>query len=404
MSSILAKMSSGLAEERGCLLYVFELDNLLLHTDGSVFERTLPFTKTGPRTIADSQGVEICLDENALSLLVWLKGQGSYVSMSRYYKEPLVHEILEKLGILHLFSFIDVKWDRNKGAFVKMLTDEKTGQPFALEQSRILFIDTSSAYLTFVASYYKAKGMYKEALDYFQKVLKKNPALHQGYLNIGRFYEENLAEYDMALEYYLKAADLSPDDPVCVRKIADMFSRLGKDDEAIVYLTRLAEISSTPESWLHLGMANEAKGLHDEAVRCYRKVLEIEPENEHAQVNLSIAIIKSFPETGKDQKLFLQDVAGNLDKKVDKKAPDYRNLAVIYHALSNIEKEISCYNKYLSLAPDDSDTLNILGTLYEQKKDLATASRCYERALQADPRNMKAMSNLESVKKRLGDD
>ena len=78
-----------------------------------------------------------------------------------------------------------------------------------------------------------------------------------------------------------------------------------------------------------------------------------------------------------------------------------KNLADFYYVeMKNIETALQIYNKVLQIAPDDTETLIILGLIYEDSEKFEDAKNFYIRVLECDPHNQEAHHHLTKLGNR----
>ncbi len=80
--------------------------------------------------------------------------------------------------------------------------------------------------------------------------------------------------------------------------------------------------------------------------------------------------------------------------------PTYYALAYVYFDLERYDESISAANKYLSKAKDEkekSDAYNILGLDYKGKEDYTNAKKYFNQAIQLNPNNQYAKTNLQQL-------
>ena len=100
---------------------------------------------------------------------------------------------------------------------------------------------------------------------------------------------------------------------------------------------------------------------HEQAIKIFEKMIEIEPENYRALYNLGIT----------------------------------------YFNLGKIEKALESYNMALKIKPDYKFCYYNMGYLYENQGDLEKAMDFYEKALKLDPGFIYALNARESVRKQI---
>ncbi len=114
--------------------------------------------------------------------------------------------------------------------------------------------------------------------------------------------------------------------------------------------------SETHEGWLELGLAKLGLGDRSTAESCFLKALEIRPDSAVAFVNLSYL----KPDGSQEQEALL--------------------------------------TKAISLDPRNAMAFNNLGILYAQRRELAQATQCFEKALELNPKLQMARKNLEVIR------
>jgi len=135
----------------------------------------------------------------------------------------------------------------------------------------------------------------------------------------------------------------------------------------------------TVEEHFQLARYAAEKGNLDEAVRQYEKVLELDPKNARAHLNLGIVYGRQnnlIAEPPKD----IVDLAGYHLEQLPKK--------------SLWKKEISEYNEALRIDPNFAEAHFNLGVAYQEKGKLKEAIAEYEKALQIYPKYLEAHNNL----------
>ena len=123
-----------------------------------------------------------------------------------------------------------------------------------------------------------------EAIDEFKKMLGSYPDFAIGHNDLGVLYT-NIGNKEKALQHYQRAAQLQPDNITLQKNLADfLFVELRNVEEALqVYVQILKAHPNDVETLLITGHICVALKKFDDAKDFYRRVLEIEPENEGAK-------------------------------------------------------------------------------------------------------------------------
>ena len=106
---------------------------------------------------------------------------------------------------------------------------------------------------------------------------------------------------------------------------------------------------------------DEFSADYDNALSCFEKMIQIDPESHRALYNLGIT----------------------------------------HFNLGNIEKALESYNKALEIKPDYKYCYYNIGYLYESRGELDKAMEFYEKALNIDPGFVYALNARDSVRKQI---
>jgi tetratricopeptide (TPR) repeat protein len=189
--------------------------------------------------------------------------------------------------------------------------------------------------------------------------------------------------------------------------------------------------SPDPAALYNQGLVYKEQGKLAEAAECWRRTLELQPDNAHALNNLGNAL----REQGKlddaaacfRQAIRLQgDVArlhynlGNVLRDQGKLeesaaayqravvlAPDYAqahgNLGSVLRGLGRIDQATACWRRVVALKPDLHEAHNNLGNALRDRGEFDEAIACYSRAVQLRGDFVKALGNLGTALAQSGD-
>lgn len=132
------------------------------------------------------------------------------------------------------------------------------------------------------------KGQYDEAETLFLKLNTQRPQGFADIFNKLGFIAQWRGEYDKAAENYQKALELNPNYTEAALHLAVTYNEIGLYDEAVKAFARAASLTGTqpksPDPYTRGKLANEhaalgdqyyALGLHDDALREYRRALTL---------------------------------------------------------------------------------------------------------------------------------
>ena len=146
--------------------------------------------------------------------------------------------------------------------------------------------------------YRKANKFAEQVIPQYEQIIKNNPEDLNSYLRLGYIYEVRsiapfINDYDKALEYYLKALDLTMSSSSAGNTgiIIYLNTRIGyiyfekkKYSQAIEYLEKAKEMSpQNVEVAYYLGLSYDKIGEKEKAREFLLRVVEFAPQSEFAQ-------------------------------------------------------------------------------------------------------------------------
>jgi protein O-GlcNAc transferase len=193
-----------------------------------------------------------------------------------------------------------------------------------------------------------------------------------------------------------KALSLDPGHPEALFHIANRLRECGEYDAAIAYFERALERApGHPGVLNNLGLALEARGEAQRAEACYRQVLAAQPQHADALGNLAnlLSVREAFDETvAVYEKLFTV--------RRDLPAAVWIRRAMAQNRTQDIAGAIDSYREVARLDPDALQVYLHLGTLYIQQRSFAEADVALRRALELDPGNCYALSQLAHTRQQ----
>lgn len=157
----------------------------------------------------------------------------------------------------------------------------------------------------------KRSKMLNEAIGYLQKAVKIHPGYKNAYLIMGNAYYF-LGQYEQAIEAYGHALTIDPNFQDAFKNQAIVLRDAGKyageqqNDliKAETYLMRSYQMAPQDVETLRLlGVLNGIQGNHRKASEFFAKVVEFEPGNADAYLNLSKALHNAGDEINADKYL-----------------------------------------------------------------------------------------------------
>lgn len=150
-----------------------------------------------------------------------------------------------------------------------------------------------------------------------------------------------------------------------------------KYDEAIENYVKAIEVNpKDPKLHYNIGTAFQAKGDFEHADKAYKKVLELDPDNEKTKAALEI---------------LTKQVSVNKVRELSIRAVELQNSG-------NYQEAITTYLAAISINQSDPSLYYNLGTAYQAGGNLEGASQEYQKALEIDKENEAYKSAIKSVK------
>ena len=174
---------------------------------------------------------------------------------------------------------------------------------------------------------------WKRAATFYRQALEVFPEQPQALSNLGLAFFE-LQEYEDSLRCYLKAVKATPEDPVPVEKVAQLYERLGNLERAQQVGLHAAE--------LYLKNREVKKAIEN-----WNRVLRLNPENLHAHTRMAL----------------IMEHLGNKQQAVN----EYLVVASLYQHANEQEKATAAVNRALQIIPNSPEARQALTMLRDFK-------------------------------------
>ena len=276
--------------------------------------------------------------------------------------------------------------------------------------------------------------MYKSAINAFENGnLESAGLILQNLLRIAPYTFDGLhllaivfasrGDHKGALEYYVKALKLSPNNASALSNYGSSLNALGKNLEALVVFNRALSINpEDSDIWYNTGNTLCDLGRHEEALSYYQESIRRNPGYYQAHNNYGKAL---FDLNRYEESLFHFDTALEInqdfleclinkgealrrqkryqeallcERKVIVIKPDYAevwsNIGNILKDLKRYDEAVVHYEKALSLKPDYAEAWLNIGVIFRDLKRYDEAMAHYEKALSLKPDYAKAWLNI----------
>jgi tetratricopeptide (TPR) repeat protein len=146
-----------------------------------------------------------------------------------------------------------------------------------------------------LAVLYMDRERMQEALQVLDKANRLQPKNVKVLVNMG-IAADAIGHADVAQDYYTRALAIAPDDSLAGCRMASSKYAQGKYDEAMTMLREL--IARNPRShcaYFTLGVAFADAGIYRDAIRMWKKVVELAPDSPEAvSAKESIDVLEKF--------------------------------------------------------------------------------------------------------------
>lgn len=184
--------------------------------------------------------------------------------------------------------------------------------------------------------------------------------------------------------------DKDPAKPIFLKAVQDLQS--GKTEDAVKGFRKVLEISPAhSKSWTNLGMALLQRNKPEESKDAFQKSLEIDPD----QAKVYNALGRIFHEQDDlAQALEYFEKSLTLDPDLSR---THNNFATLLKDLQRTEEAEEHYKKAIALEPGFIEALNNLGTLLWHADKFEEAEKYFEQSLKEDPANEGAYFSLATM-------
>ena len=247
-------------------------------------------------------------------------------------------------------------------------------------------------------------GQYREAIEYFLRANELAPnnvdiliGLSIAYDKIGKYYEEAKA--------LKKCVELEPNTNNIYTWISLAYAcdKIEEYDEAIKSLKKCIELE--PRDYInciHLGEAYYKNGQHKESIEPFLKATELEPNISRCWHELGDAYdINGQHEKARESylkaiEILLKTMKLNSNMAINEKAEYLYTLGDLHCKIMQFEKAIDLYLECLELDPNNIIYLGALANAYFQNGDgdIEQAIKCYLGCLELNPDNVAIWMSL----------
>jgi len=215
-------------------------------------------------------------------------------------------------------------------------------------------------------------------------------------LGFAGLLQARLQAYRTPLAFWSDTAAKAPRKPRPLYNLAVVQMRQGRLEEAVAGFRRVLELEpDNTDALLQLGDIARDRGDYAAAQDLYERVLSLQPKSgavanriaylaiQTGQYDEAFALLAQFPDVSKD-------------------AGYYLNLAIYFSRTGQLDRAAAMYRHVLDLEPHNPVAWTNLGNVYRRSARPAPAEACYARALSLEPNYYLAHYNLALLQAERG--
>jgi len=206
-------------------------------------------------------------------------------------------------------------------------------------------------------------GQLQQAELLYNQILQAQPQFHAAWFQLG-LIAVSVNKMDVAAQMVSKASECQPVEFTYHRALCEIYRRLKKIDKALNHGRQATKLSDDADSFYNYGLALADAKNFEEAVRAYKRAIEINP-------NYGLA---------------------------------YNNLGSALESLDDLDAAFDAYQKAAELNPKHSEAQHNLGAIYNQRGQIDKAKQCYMAAINSNSSFTYAHHSLSTLKKYTEDD
>ncbi len=242
-----------------------------------------------------------------------------------------------------------------------------------------------------LGSAYLDKKRVDEALKQYLVACRLSPGQWKAYFGLARVYDKK-QQYTEALLNYNTCLALEPTSATVQLYLGNVYLKLGMADKAYdLYLKVISKETRNFEAHYNLGLVCAQRKQNYEALQYFRKALELAPDK--TSVFVDIGKINQFQ--GNLQEAVVAYRAAILGDRGNFDA--HYNLGLVYDILKEYRKAIDEYQQAQALRKDYAPLYNNLGVTYYNLGQFGISLESFQKALQLDPQNIKARTNIQFI-------
>lgn len=321
-------------------------------------------------------GFEECLDIYQYDISSYVYKIRILLKYCEYDKVNKLFEFLDKQGIgSDALTFYKTKMDYEKEvieASKKSKDEDEIDYSYYIELYEDLLsnykneksdIDDPIPLYIEMANLYICTGEYKRSLAVLKNVHEKDKNNVEVYECMAICFE-NLGETKAAIESYKRILILCPDHREANIKLAVLYDKQENYNEAIKYHSKQLDITKSIQGLLDRGLVYLKMSELESARKDFKEAVKMNPYNPISYNYLGVTYL--YDDNYEEALKAFEKAVERIEQEPT--PIPYRNLAITYVKLKDIDKAVECYENNIKQFNDPYDYEQIAILLYEQKR------------------------------------
>lgn len=206
------------------------------------------------------------------------------------YRLPLLPVFLSVAGF-GLLQFRSALQNQKWGRFLFLGIAMAVGA--VLGQFHLVGNDNGAHGYANAADGFLEKKEYAQAISYYEKAIKAEPAYAKAYSGMGQALTQ-MGRWEEAKKYYEKAIEVNPNDSLTYNNIGMFYDRQERPELAKKYFLKAIEIKpNNSQAHNNLGMVYGKQGQMEKAREEFEVSIKLNPKSVRALTNLGLVLYRS---------------------------------------------------------------------------------------------------------------
>ncbi|MGB3514347.1 MAG: tetratricopeptide repeat protein [Microcoleaceae cyanobacterium] len=256
------------------------------------------------------------------------------------------------------------------------LNQKKWQQAITISQQIVQIKPQPKAY-KIIGNALQAMGKLEEALDWYNRALEIKPDFVEVYANLGTIFAQQ-KQWEKAISYYRKAISVKPEFAGAYRNLGKIYTQVNQLVAAAECLEQALKIEpgkATAEEYLSLGNTFSENEKLDQAVACYKKAIQLNPQLVEASYKLGEIFIQNG-QWGEAITYYQRVISANPNS-----GAAYQKLGDALLQQEQIESALQNYQKAQQLEPNNTEVKGKIGEIYYKTGESLQAEGKIEEAI-----------------------